>query len=152
MGETRSKSVAAWRGSATLVTLATIPCVLACATGAGVREKSAASQKLYADLDKAYAIYVRATASFLEYRDRLQNTVDVASGREDATPAFVAGAAENRETKQVLQALEGVGAAIGKARVQFGVVNRFLQIEIFDEEEAAEVTRKLNEALEQGKE
>jgi len=150
MEKTRSMGVAAGKGLATLVTLAVIPCVLACATPEGVRKKSAASQNLYADLDRAYGAYVRATGTFLEDRDRLASAVKIAAGQ--APPAFAAEVVENAETTRVLEALSAVGAAIGIARIQYGVVDRFLQIDVFDEAEAAKVSSKLNSALQPAQE
>jgi len=113
-------------------------CMVACATPQNIKDKSAASAALYADLSAAHRAYVSALTDELQRRDLLEAQIAVRTG--DKPPQLEKPRAIPADTQQVLQSLRAVGLQIDTSRLVYGVVDRFLRIDVVDPDDIAAVT------------
>lgn len=119
-------------------------CVAACATPQNIKDKSAASAALYAELVTAHRTYVDALREELHRRDLLEAEIAVRVGEKSAQLERPLPLPE--DTRQVLQTLRALGLQIDVWRLRYGVVDRFLRIDVVDPDEVASVTSRAAEA------
>lgn len=119
-------------------------CVAACATPQNIKDKSAASATLYTELAAAHRTYVDALREELQRRDLLQAEIDVRTGQKP--PELEKPLPTPTDTRQVLQSLRGLGLQIDASRLAYGVVDRFLRIDVVDLDDVATVSSRLAEA------
>jgi hypothetical protein len=117
----------------------------ACATPQNIKDKSAASAALYTDLASAHRTYVTTLAAELERRDRLEADIAVRTGK--AQPQLEKPLAMPADTREVLQSLRAVGLQIDTSRLVYGVVDRFIRIDVVDVDDVAAVTAKASGAF-----
>ena len=119
-------------------------CLSACATPQNIKDKSAASAALYSDLSAAHRTYVAALRDELRRRDLLEAEIAVRTGQ--ATPQLETPLRLPSDTQQVLQSLRVLGLQIDASRTAYGVVDRFLRIDVVDLDDVSAVTSRLSEA------
>jgi hypothetical protein len=118
--------------------------VAACATPQNIKEKSAAGVALYADLSAAHRAYVSALQDELRRRDLLEAQIAVRTGEK--APDLEKPLPTPKDTQEVLESLRGLGLHIDASRLAFGVVDRFLRVDVVDLDDVADVTSRLNAA------
>jgi hypothetical protein len=120
-------------------------CVVACATPQNIKDKSAASAALYADLSAAHRTYLSALTDELHRRDLLEAQIAVRTG--DKRPQLEKPLAIPADTQQVLQSLRALGLQIDTSRLVHGVVDRFLRIDVVDPDDIADVSSQAASAF-----
>jgi hypothetical protein len=119
--------------------------VSACATPQNIKDKSAASAALYTDLAAAHQAYVKALAAEMERRDLLEAEIAVRTGEKP--PQLEKPLVVPDDTRQVLQNLRALGLQINASRLVYGVVDRFIRIDVVDVDDVAAVTSQAAEAF-----
>jgi hypothetical protein len=115
-------------------------CVAACATPQNIKDKSAASAALYTELATAHRTYVAALREELLRRDLLAAEIAVRTG--ETPPQLERPLSLPEDTRQVLQNFRALGLQIDASRVVYGVVDRFLRIDVVDPDDIAAVSSR----------
>lgn len=119
--------------------------VSACAAPQNIKDKSAASAALYTDLAAAHQAYVKALAAELERRDLLEAEMAVRTGEKP--PQLEKPLPMPADTRQALQSLRALGLQINASRLVYGVVDRFIRIDVVDVDDVAAVTSQAADAF-----
>lgn len=128
------------------LSLATLGLVVsACAAPQNIKDKSAASAALYTDLATAHQAYVRALAAELDRRDLLEAEIAVRTGQ--APPQLEKPMVTPADTRRVLQSLRALGLQINASRLVYGVVDRFIRIDVVDVDDVAAVSSHAADAF-----